>query len=130
MTSRQKKFAYIMAKENIKPGDAAIKAGYSPKFAAQNADKLIKNHKIVELIKELQEPHKKKALLDARRRKEILQELAENSENLPGDRMKAIDILNKMDGTYLKADKIKEREIRLKEAEFELKKKQSESENW
>ena len=130
MTSRQKKFAYIMAKENIKPGDAAIKAGYAPKFAAQNADKLIKNHKIIELIKELQEPHKKKALLDARRRKEILQELAENPENLPGDRMKAIDILNKMDGTYLKADKIKEREIKLKEAEFELKKKQSESENW
>lgn len=131
MTAKQKAFAKAMATiPNISPAEAMAKAGYSTKFAAQNADKLMKNQTITEYINKLQEPQEKKDKFDARRRKEILRELAENPENLPQDRMKAIDLLNKMDGTYLKADKIKEREMKLKEQEFEFKKQQADKEDW
>ena len=129
MTPKQKAYAVAMATiPGISQTEAMRKAGY--KNPAENSSKVANNPKVIEYIKKLQEPKEKKDRFDAKKRKMILSEIAENPENLPTDRMKAIDILNKMDGTYLKADKIKEREMKLKEKEFEFKKEQANKEDW
>ena len=49
LTSKQKKFCdeYLISGNAT---DAAIKAGYSQKYAGQNADKLLKNTKVKECI--------------------------------------------------------------------------------
>jgi phage terminase small subunit len=79
----------IFCLEYIKTGNAsnaAIVAGYAPKYAAQNTNKLLKNTNIISRIAELQEKTEKKSLkilnpesktiASVIERKEILSEIA------------------------------------------------------
>lgn len=49
----------------------------------------------------------KTKILDAQARRELLSSLAEDKKNSANDRIKAVDILNKMDTTYVNRQEVK-----------------------
>lgn len=100
MTERQKRFAEYYAQCG-NAAQSAIKAGYSEKYAGQNADKLLKNTNIAEYIKELSEKSQESRIMSARERQALLSDMAKDAENDTGDRIRAIDTLNKMTGEYI-----------------------------
>lgn len=102
LNARQKKFAEYYAQSG-NAAESARKAGYSEKFAAQNADKLLKNTKISEYIKQLSDELKDERIISAKDRQVILSEIAKNEKHIEdtSDVIKAIDLLNKMTGEYL-----------------------------
>lgn len=99
MNERQKKFAEYYAQSG-NAARSAVKAGYSEKYAAQNADKLLKNTNISEYIRQLSEKAQDERIMTAKARQALLSDIAGNSDNAPSDRIKAVDTLNKMTGEY------------------------------
>lgn len=100
LNARQKKFAEYYAQSG-NAAESARLAGYSEKFAAQNADKLLKNTNIFEYIKELSDKLKDERIMSAKDRQVTLSEIARSEEQDPSDRIRAIDTLNKMTGEYI-----------------------------
>lgn len=100
MTERQKKFAEYYAQCG-NAAQSAIQAGYSEKYAGQNADKLLKNTNIADYIRELTEAAQTARIMTARERQAILSDMAKDKANEPSDRIRAIDTLNKMTGEYV-----------------------------
>ena len=96
---RQRKFAEYYAQSG-NAAESAIKAGYSEKYAAQNADKLLKNTNISEYIRALTEKARDERIMTAKDRQVMLSDIARDTENEPSDRIKAVDTLNKMTGEY------------------------------
>ena len=100
LNARQKAFCeFYVASGNAT--ESAIKAGYKEKYAGVNVDKLLKNTNIQACIKELQEKAKTSRIMTAIERREFLTELIKNRNEKAADRLKALDILNKMDGEYM-----------------------------
>lgn len=97
---RQRKFAEYYAQSG-NAADSAAKAGYSSKFAGQNADKLLKNTNISKYIKDLTEKAKDERIMTAKDRQVLLSDIARDKCNEPSDRIRAVDTLNKMTGEYL-----------------------------
>lgn len=100
MTERQKKFAEYYAQCG-NAAQSAIQAGYSEKYAGQNADKLLKNTNIADYIRELTEAAQTARIMTARERQAILSDMAKDKQNELPDRIRAIDTLNKMTGEYV-----------------------------
>lgn len=100
MTERQKKFAEYYAQCG-NAAKSAIQAGYSEKYAGQNADKLLKNTNIADYIRELTEAAQTARIMTARERQAILSDIAKDKQNELSDRIRAIDTLNKMTGEYV-----------------------------
>lgn len=100
MTERQKKFAEYYAQCG-NAAQSAIQAGYSEKYAGQNADKLLKNTNIADYIRELTEAAQTARIMTAKERQALLSDIAKDDENAPSDRIKAVDTLNKMTGEYI-----------------------------
>lgn len=100
MTERQKKFAEYYAQCG-NAAQSAIQAGYSEKYAGQNADKLLKNTNIADYIRELTEGAQTARIMTARERQAILSDMAKDAQNELSDRIRAIDTLNKMTGEYV-----------------------------
>ena len=99
LNARQKAFCeYYVASGNAT--DSAIKAGYKEKYAGVNADKLLKNTNIQKYIEELQEKAKSSRIMTAIERREFLTSMIKDGAVKDTDRLKAVDILNKMDGEY------------------------------
>ncbi|MDE5936244.1 MAG: terminase small subunit [Ruminococcus sp.] len=99
MNERQKKFAEYYAQSG-NAAQSAVKAGYSGKYAGQNADKLLKNTNIAEYIKELSEKNQESRIMTAKERQVLLSNIAKYDGYAPSDRIKAVDTLNKMTGEY------------------------------
>lgn len=99
MTERQKKFAEYYAQCG-NAAQSAIQAGYSEKYAGQNADKLLKNTNIADYIRTLAEAAQTARIMTARERQAILSDIAKDAQNELSDRIRAIDTLNKMTGEY------------------------------
>lgn len=104
LTAKEEKFCM-----NIVKGMTQIDA-YKNSYDAKNmkddtiyvrASELIKKSKISVRIEELREKASNKAIMTAIRRKEWLTQQIEDLNNNLGDRLKAIDILNKMSGEYV-----------------------------
>ena len=100
LNPRQMKFAEYYAQCG-NAAQAAVSAGYSKKYAAQNADKLLKNTNISEYIKQLTDAAQDARIITAKERQVILSDMARNGEYEAADRIRAIDTLNKMTGEYL-----------------------------
>ena len=98
VNERQKKFAEYYAQSG-NASWSAKQAGYADKFAGQNADKLLKNTKVAEYIRELSENARRGRILNVEERQEILSDIVLNGNNQ--DRIRAIDTLNKMSGEYV-----------------------------
>lgn len=99
MNERQRRFAEYYAQSG-NAAQSAIKAGYSEKYAGQNADKLLKNTNIAEYIKQLSEKAQDERIMTAKERQALLSDIAKDDDNTPSDRIKAVDTLNKMTGEY------------------------------
>lgn len=99
MNERQKRFAEYYAQSG-NAAQSAVKAGYSEKYAGQNADKLLKNTNISEYIKQLSEKAQDERIMTAKERQALLSYIAKDDDNTPSDRIKAVDTLNKMTGEY------------------------------
>lgn len=99
MNERQKRFAEYYAQSG-NAAQSAVKAGYSEKYAGQNADKLLKNTNIAEYIKQLAEKAQDDRIMTAKERQALLSDIAKYDGYAPSDRIKAVDTLNKMTGEY------------------------------
>lgn len=99
MNERQKRFAEYYAQSG-NAAQSAVKAGYSEKYAGQNADKLLKNTNISEYIKQLAEKAQDERIMTAKERQVLLSDIAKYEGYAPSDRIKAVDTLNKMTGEY------------------------------
>lgn len=73
-----------------------------PETIDNKACKLAKKGEVEARMKELKDEAASDAILDRQGRMLILTEIATNDEMMPKARMQAIDILNKMDGDYVK----------------------------
>ena len=108
MTNRQERFCL----EYIKSGNAtqAYKdAGYTAKTshtAEVMASRLLRKDVVAARIQALQSKLTDEKILDAKKRREILSNIATDSESTKQDVIKAIDTLNKMDGAYLNRTEI------------------------
>lgn len=100
MNKRQKRFAEYYAQSG-NAAQSAVKAGYSEKYAGQNADKLLKNTNISEYIKQLAEKAQDERIMTAKERQVLLSDIAKYEGYAPSDRIKAVDTLNKMTGEYM-----------------------------
>ena len=87
---------------------AAIKAGYSEKTARKIGSRLLTYVDIKKRIGELGKVCEEKAFLTIAEKRRILQEIAqdpearkEDPESRKDERMKAIDLDNKMEGVYI-----------------------------
>ena len=100
LNARQKSFCeFYVASGNAT--ESAIKAGYSEKTARSIGQRLLTNVDIKKYIKELQEKAKTSRIMTAVERREFLTEVIKNGNEKVQDRLKALDILNKMDGEYI-----------------------------
>lgn len=84
--------------------EAYKKAGYkvkSDKAAAVCATKLLKKANIQARIAELRKEFVSSKIMDAAERRELLTQFARDEETAKPDRLKAMDLLNKMDGVYI-----------------------------
>lgn len=100
MTARQKKFAEYYAQCG-NAADSARKAGYSKAYAEHRTDEMLRNVEIKEYIREISEKLQDERILTAKERQAMLSVIAQNEEFSPGDRIKAVDTLNKMTGEYI-----------------------------
>ena len=100
LNMRQRKFAeYYVQSGNIV--QSALNAGYSESYANSRAYELLGNVGVSEYIKELTDKSKDESILTAKDRQAILSDIAKDKNKEPSDRIRAIDVLNKMTGEYL-----------------------------
>lgn len=84
--------------------EAYKNAGYkvrSDNTAAVCAAKLLRNAKVQSRIAELRSEMDSHKIMDAVERRELLTQFARDEETAKPDRLKAMDLLNKMDGVYI-----------------------------
>ena len=84
--------------------EAYKNAGYkvrSDKVAGVCAAKLLGNARVQSRIAELRREMDSHKIMDAAERRELLTQFARDEETAKPDRLKAMDLLNKMDGVYI-----------------------------
>ena len=100
MTYKQELFI----QEYIKTGNAtssAIKAGYSEKTAKSIGQRLLTNVDIKKRIEELSQKIANNNIMTAKERQEYLTKLINIEDVKVSNKLKALDILNKMTGEYI-----------------------------
>ena len=104
LTAKQEEFAKAIV-EGMNQADAYRSAYNTSRMSDNaiyvNASKLVGDTKVALRIKELREQLAKPSIKTAQERMEWLTQLIENEEESTGDKLKAVDILNKMDGLYV-----------------------------
>lgn len=103
LTAKQEKFAQAIALEDMNQADAYRSAYNTSKMNDETiwvkASELAKNDKVSVRIAELREQAMTPKVMNAQQRREKLTVLANDDD--PNVAMKAIDLLNKMDGEYI-----------------------------
>ena len=100
MTHRQELFI----QEYIKTCNAthsAITAGYSEKTAYSIGQRLLKNVEVEKTIDKLSKNIAINNIMTAKERQEFLTSLILNNDVKVSDKLKAVDLLNKMTGEYI-----------------------------
>lgn len=100
MTYKQELFA----QEYIKTGNAtnsAIKSGYSKRTAKSIGQRLLTFVDIKKRIEELSQKIACNNIMTAKERQEYLSKLINSDDVKVSDKLKALDILNKMTGEYI-----------------------------
>lgn len=99
LNARQKAFCeFYVACGNAT--EAAKKAGYSETYSTTRTNVLLQNVEICRYIEELQKKAQSSRIMSAVERKEWLTRVLNDDEAKLNDKLKALDILNKMDGEY------------------------------
>lgn len=103
LTPKQEKFAQAIALEDMNRADAYRSAYDTSKMSDETiwvkASNLANQDKVRVRIDELRQQAMTPKVMNAQKRREKLSELAEHED--PNVSMKAIDLLNKMDGEYV-----------------------------
>lgn len=107
MSAKQEQFCLEYRKHEGNGTLAAIAAGYSERTAGQQAARLLKNVNIQKRIKELADDAVRKQIISLDKRAMLLSKIASNDEADVQARIRAIDVLNKMDGVYVFKAEIK-----------------------
>ena len=104
LTANQEQFA-----QNIIQGMSqadAYRAAYpnqrmSDKTVWETSSKLANNHKVITRLEELRNALANPAIMSAQKRLEWLTGVINSGEESTGDKLRAIDIMNKMQGEYV-----------------------------
>jgi phage terminase small subunit len=80
---------------------AAIRAGYSQRTANEQGSQLLAKLSIAEAVAEGQQALTRATIADAAERREVATAILRNTEEEANARLKAADVLNKMDGLYV-----------------------------
>lgn len=104
LTPKQEKFAQSIV-EGMSQADA-YRSAYSTKRMAdktiwENASRLMADSKVKARVQELRDRIATDSIMTAQERLEWLTELIKNTEEGTTDRLRAIDIMNKMQGEYV-----------------------------
>ena len=104
LTAKQETFAQKIV-EGMNQADA-YRSAYNCKNMSDNAiyreaSLLMSNQKVTQRIKELRDELAKPTIMSAQERLEWLTRLIENAEEGTNEKLKAIDIMNKMQGEYV-----------------------------
>lgn len=104
--SKREKFAQLLS-EGLSQRQAYLQAypsskKWKPETVDNKACLLAHENEILERCEELKNISASDAILSRQGRMKILTEIATDKSQLPKPRMQAIDILNKMDGEYVK----------------------------
>jgi len=81
--------------------EAAITAGYSAKYAGRNADKLLKNTKIQEALKEREDKRLTSLIATREERQRFWTSMMRDEARKEADRLKASELLAKSEGDFL-----------------------------
>lgn len=100
MNSKQRIFTAEYLK-CLNATEAAIKAGYSPRCAAVQGARLLRNAKIKEAISTSVSVRENKLIADRVERQQVLTKIMRNEEEFTKDRLRAIEILCRMDGDFI-----------------------------
>lgn len=102
LSPRQEKFCLEYAASG-NATEAYLKAGYSEKKRSSQAaaSSLLKQPKIIERLKAIAEDIKREKIADVIECQEILTSIARNEKTADADRIKAINILMKVQGAYI-----------------------------
>lgn len=104
LTPKQEVFARKIV-EGMTQADA-YRTAYSCKRMTdktiwENASRLMADSKVQARVKELRDRINDEAIMSAQKRLEWLTKVIQNDEESTGDRLKAIDLMNKMQGEYI-----------------------------
>ena len=105
LTEKQEKFVQSIVLEWMNYSDA-YRSAYSCKNMSDNsiyvnASKLVADTKVAQRLNELREQLAKPSIMSAQERLEWLTELIKSNEETTSDKLKAADIMNKMQGEYV-----------------------------
>lgn len=101
LKEKYRKFCLSYRANGCNATAAAIAVGFSEKTASQAGSRLLKNVKVQQYLKELANDANRKQIITIDKRQEILSEVALNEKADTNARIRAIDVLNKMDGVYI-----------------------------
>jgi phage terminase small subunit len=104
LTAKQEAFVHNII-QGMSQADA-YRSAYSCKNMSDNAiyreaSVLLDNPKVSQRLKELRDELAKPSIMSAQERMEWLTRLIQNEEEGTSDKLKAIDIMNKMQGEYV-----------------------------
>lgn len=103
--ARHEKFAQEVAKGLSQRKAYRVAFPSSLKWKDETVDSkasaLAKNDKVLARVQELKEQSTSKAVMTATQRKEWLSSLIQNDDETTQNKLKAVDLLNKMDGEYI-----------------------------
>lgn len=104
LTANQEKFVQNIL-EGMSQADA-YRSAYpkqrmSDKSVWESASKLMRNPKVISRVKELRDKLASESIMTAQERMEWLTRLVKKEDEDTTDKLKAIDILNKMSGEYV-----------------------------
>ena len=110
LTERQRRFveAYV-GKAEGNATEAARLAGYSGDDAqlAVRGSEAVRNRNIAAAIEEARKPRTRRAILTREQRQELLTEFATDVTVEHRDRLKAIEVLGKMQGDFIERREVK-----------------------
>lgn len=113
LNPKQRQFVYeYMIDYNAKK--AAIRAGYSEKTAQVQSSRLLSLDKVKKLVHELEQKQINKLIADRNERLQVLTDIMRNPGKETRDRIKAVDVLNKMMGEYSEKVELNEGSITYK----------------
>lgn len=106
LTQRQKKFCdeYMLCGNATQ---AAIKAGYSEKYAGQNADKILKNTNVKEYLSYFQKQVDQTAIKSVEEVQRWWSSIIDDTEEGTKDRLKASELLVKSKGGFMDKVQVK-----------------------
>jgi phage terminase small subunit len=119
LTAKQARFVHEYLVD-LNATQAAIRAGYKPKNAAQTGAENLKKPQIQEALQEARESREKSSMITAEWVLKEISKIAENQEEAARDRLKALELIGKHLGMWEQREKAETQGIRVTfEAEME-----------